>query len=487
MKTRLAFVAAFSFFASVLAGCGSSTPSTSQAPGLTPPGAAPSDAAQASCFGAPPTHAAIDDWVTHAHDFHRTGCQAQSTGISSSTVSNLKLKWKVNLGDAFYAGPLAYDGSVFVFSYTNGTVAALASKNGHVWWKRQLGVPNVGIIMTPTYDKGMLFVATHGILNSNFAIPGTLYALNAKTGATIWQEQFAGPVRSSPAVAGGRLFVGVAGGDPPQCIQGGLFALNEYTGQVIWSYYVNTLPHDGGSVWGPITYDAGRLIFGTGNTCDIHAVPLRANGVVALDLSGKQLWQTGTLSIEDGLVSPGTDDDIASGSTLVNGTLVNLSKNAHVYYTDELTGAVLHKVSFPVTDQYAGFSTAVTDGSTLVVTTNSETTSASQVHGRIETATRATSQGAVTYSGNGTVLAYDFSGNLKWNVFEKNAYFTTGAVTKDVVFLDYGYAVNALNINTGAKLWSYSFGTNSTISSPIVVPSGVYATDLGGNVYGFGF
>lgn len=487
MKTRLAFVAAFSFFASVLAGCGSSTPSTSQVPGLTPPGAAPSDAAQASCFGAAPTHAAVDDWVTHAHDFHRTGCQAQSTGISSSTVSSLKLKWKVNLGDAFYAGPLAVDGSVFVFSYTDGTVAALAAKNGHVWWKRQLGVPNVGILMTPTYDKGMLFVATHGIQEANFAIPGTLYALNAKTGATIWQEQFTGPVRSSPAVVGGRVFVGVAGGDSPNCIQGGLLALNEYTGAVVWTYYVNTRPNDGGSVWGPITYDAGRLIFGTGNTCDSHAVPLRANGVVALDLAGKQLWQTGTLSMENGVLSPDIDDDVASGSTLVNGTLVNLSKDAKIYYTDENTGAVMRTVSFPVTDQYAGFSTPVTDGSTLVVTTNSESKTASRSHGRISTAARATTQGSVIYNGGGTVLAYDYSGILKWSVAEQNAYFTTGAVTKDVVFLDYNYAINALNINTGAKLWSYSFGSNSTISSPVVVPSGVYATDLGGNVYGFGF
>jgi eukaryotic-like serine/threonine-protein kinase len=55
-----------------------------------------------------------------------------------------------------------------------------------------------------------------------------VYALNASTGAVIWNYTTGGSVGSSPAVADGKLFVG---SDDAR-----VYALNATTGTLVWSY-----------------------------------------------------------------------------------------------------------------------------------------------------------------------------------------------------------------------------------------------------------
>ena len=96
-------------------------------------------------FGVTYNPFALDDWVTFAHDFQRTGLQTQSTGITAATVSQLRQRWKVTIPDTLqgcnycciYGSPVVYDGNVIVPSY-NGTLYDFSATDGSIRWKTKL-------------------------------------------------------------------------------------------------------------------------------------------------------------------------------------------------------------------------------------------------------------------------------------------------------------------------------------------------------------
>jgi alcohol dehydrogenase (cytochrome c) len=85
-----------------------------------------------------------------------------------------------------------------------GWITAVDADRGSVAWKRILPAPVVAAL-TPTAG-GVLFAAD---------VAGDLYALNASTGATVWQTQTAGAVGGgivSYAIASGAQRIAVAAG-----------------------------------------------------------------------------------------------------------------------------------------------------------------------------------------------------------------------------------------------------------------------------------
>ncbi len=61
-----------------------------------------------------PSGAPVDDWATFAHDMLRSGYQPQPTGISTSSVKSLALRWSYNMGEPVKASPLLVGGVVYV-------------------------------------------------------------------------------------------------------------------------------------------------------------------------------------------------------------------------------------------------------------------------------------------------------------------------------------------------------------------------------------
>jgi outer membrane protein assembly factor BamB len=57
-------------------------------------------------------------------------------------------------------------------------------------------------------------------------------------------------------------------------------------------------------------------------------------------------------------------------------------------------------------------------------------------------------------------------------------------IVNGVAFTGIGNKFVALNLKSGAILWTYK-GTTVFNPSPAIVPSGVYTADDGGNVYAF--
>ena len=97
--------------------------------------------------------------------------------------------------------------------------------------------------------------------------PPSVYALNAKTGATVWRFQGGGgrgqaaaarpglgsPAREGVAVAEGMVFVGLS--------DARAIALNAKTGDLVWNEYIGDNPRDKGQVVsGAPLYAAGLVV-----------------------------------------------------------------------------------------------------------------------------------------------------------------------------------------------------------------------------------
>jgi outer membrane protein assembly factor BamB len=187
-----------------------------------------------------------DAWPTFAYDYTRSGHNPYVTALTQKTVSQLTLQWKQSLGDSIFASPVAYAGNLIVvtegdrFVAPGSVVYDLSTADGHVIWKYALGHEEK---MTPTIDPnaGLVFV---GQVHKT----SDLYALSLLDGSVVWHRAMHGLLRGAPVVTGGSVYVGISGGDPPACTQGGVTAFNESTGAQEWAWYVDPNHHEGGSV-----------------------------------------------------------------------------------------------------------------------------------------------------------------------------------------------------------------------------------------------
>jgi quinohemoprotein ethanol dehydrogenase len=157
-----------------------------------------------------------------------------------------------------------------------------AAKLGGAWMSQKFDQAASSRAMVVEKD-GLLFVTA----------PPSVYALNAKTGATVWRFQGGGgrgpaaaarpglgsPAREGVAVAEGMVFVGLS--------DARAIALNAKTGDLVWNEYIGDNPRDKGQVIsGAPLYAAGLVSFG------LSADNGWRGQVVALDpRTGKEAWR----------------------------------------------------------------------------------------------------------------------------------------------------------------------------------------------------
>lgn len=160
--------------------------------------------------------------------------------------------WSYTTGDSIYSSPCVADDKVFIGS-NDGNVYALNAETGSLVWSFATyphGVSNT-VSSSPAFSEGKVFFGARMAYPGN-DWPWTFYALDAETGISIWNYTRGGYDFSSPAVAGGKVFVMDYGG--------GVHALNTKTGAVVW--YYNT----GGSASTSSPAVAnGRVYVGSGN------------------------------------------------------------------------------------------------------------------------------------------------------------------------------------------------------------------------------
>jgi alcohol dehydrogenase (cytochrome c) len=161
----------------------------------------------------------------------------------------------------------------------------LTTKNvarlGGAWMSENLDAPASSRAM-PVVKDGLMF----------FTAPPFVYALDAKTGKTVWRygarpapgvarggAPASSPAREGVAVAEGLVFVGMS--------DARVVALREKTGELAWNQYVGDNPRDKGQVIsGAPLYAAGLVSFG------LSADNGWRGQIVALDpKTGKEAWR----------------------------------------------------------------------------------------------------------------------------------------------------------------------------------------------------
>lgn len=404
-----------------------------------------------------------DDWNTFGHDMRRTGYDTLPNPINKTTAPHLQLLWSYTfpkytnyLGQlkpaGFYASPIVVNGVVYVLPRSN-LLTAFDAKTGLMLWQKALvpQYPTYEGFQTPALYDGTIFAGSY---TSN----GILTAVDALTHNTLWQTGFQpGGFRSSPVMVNGKLYIGENFGDPPACQPGGIYSYDEHTGQLDSSWLTSpTSGQDGGGVWGPLTWTGSAVVFGTGNTC--LANPATGDAIAATTASMDNLWHVSTVpdSTKD-------DDDVASGVLDVNNVGYVSAKNGSLYAVDLSSGNVLWSENLGAPNKYGGFATPGYVGGTLFASRGYTYTSAT----------------------GGMLYGLDLNGNVKWTIPSQNILLGQVVGVNDVAFAEIDNSINAIDPGTGQILWSYAT-QGQFESSPAIVPSGLFVTDLSGTVYAFG-
>src|SRR4029453_13186895 len=110
---------------------------------------------------------APNDWPAYMYDGGRSGFNAGETRLSPDNAKNLKLLWKVKVGDgsAMAAQPIVYSGTLYIGSW-DGYLYAMNAEDGTLKWKKDTGITasvlcfpsKAGITSAPAVTKDALYV-----------------------------------------------------------------------------------------------------------------------------------------------------------------------------------------------------------------------------------------------------------------------------------------------------------------------------------------
>lgn len=176
----------------------------------------------------------------------------KNTSIGPENISRLKLKWAFGVPDAStaYGQPTIVGGRLFIGS-GDGRVYALDAKSGcTIWTYQAVTTVRTAVVIGP--GEGGKFLAYFADGEAN------LYAVDAEDGKLAWKVKVdthrTARITGAPTLYRGRLYVGTAGneeltaGDPdyPCCtFRGSVNAIDAITGKTIWKgYAITEEPHE---------------------------------------------------------------------------------------------------------------------------------------------------------------------------------------------------------------------------------------------------
>ena len=325
--------------------------------------------------------AAGHDWPLHGREYNDQRF-SPLTQINEKNVNQLGLAWSYEMKThrGLQATPIMVNGVLYVTG-TWGKVAAIDAQSGERLWEFDPEVPgkwgrygccdavNRGV----AYWDGYVYVAS---------FDGRLIALNAETGAVIWEVDTidsTAPYTSTgaPRIVKDKILIGNAGAD--YGVRGYISAYHAKSGKLEWRFF--TVPGNpqkpfehpeleiaaktwkgskwwqmggGGTVWDSMTYDAelDLLYFGVGNGSPWPQAIRSPEGgdnlflssIVAVDPdSGEMSWFYQTTPGES-LDFTATQNMILADLT-VGGkrrkVLMQAPKNGFFYILDRSTGKVI--------------------------------------------------------------------------------------------------------------------------------------------------
>ncbi|HKB99004.1 MAG TPA: PQQ-binding-like beta-propeller repeat protein [Terriglobales bacterium] len=312
-------------------------------------------------------------WPAFRHDALRTGNQFHKSRLSDPTkVTSLHIVWTFNApgGQGFFASPVVHKGKVFIGN-GNGFLYALNADTGAVIWQYP---PSGGQALTSTFtcnpsSFGIASSATVTKIGGTEAVifgapdrssgahlgDGHLFALNAQTGALIWESPVLSRITgngfndfheqigySSPLVFNGHVYIGIGDHCDNPIQNGRVVSVQLANGAIDPAFsYVSTSTRGGGVWTSPAALD--DIYVTTGNTANGNATqPAVNHGLSLLRLdrnTGNIVWQHQPVpyALDD-------DPDWAAGAAVMLtscGTLaVSQQKDGWAWSVETATGHV---------------------------------------------------------------------------------------------------------------------------------------------------
>lgn len=305
------------------------------------------------------------------------------SSIDAGNAGNLKqvCSFKVGTNGSFQTGPIVYDGVLYATTAFK-TFAIDASNCQKVWEYDYSSTRTV----TPN-SKGLAIAQGRVIRGTP---DGHLIALDAKTGALLWDKAVMNPVKgefatAAPLVWNDMVFMGKAGAD--RGIRGEMMAFSASDGHQIWSFYTVPSPgqtgsetwkkkasieHGGGSIWTAFSLDpeAGLLLLPVGNPgpdFDNDSRPgtnLFTNSLVALDAkTGRLKWWYQLVAPDD---RDWDTDVVAAFDSADNQKLAAVAgKDGVIHVVDRTNGKQVSAA--PLVTRYEGTTGPVPKGSGIRV------------------------------------------------------------------------------------------------------------------------
>lgn len=327
-------------------------------------------------------HAASEpqNWLTYWGDYQGTHYSRLSQ-IAAANAGRLQVAWARQLpgSSILEATPLVVDGVMYT-SGPPGVVVALDAASGRQIWRYQrtqkVRSPNE---INP-YSRGVAILGNRLFVGT---LDAALLALDARSGALLWEVQMADPLQgfsitSPPLPVKNMIVAGIAGGEFG--IRGFIDAYDPETGKRLWRF--STIPGPGefghetwageswklgcGATWLPGSYDADldTLYWAAGNPCPLYNGAARAgddlftSSVIALDpATGQRRWHY--------QFSPHDTHDWDSNQDMVlvdrafhgaaRKLLMHADRNGHFYVLDRTNGRFLSATPFTTQTWNRGF------------------------------------------------------------------------------------------------------------------------------------
>ena len=290
----------------------------------------------ASAQQSPSLPGSLVDWTQFNFDSARDGYNPFETVLNPSNVANVSMKWSYVPTEGPVQGqPAIANGMVYVVAGSttsgHGAVYAINAQTGAFIWKFMpgllLGAPalanglvyvnnggvtaldaNTGAVVWQASDSGgiSVTVANNVVYADSFESPG-VDALNGSTGKFIWRHALNAYLTSPPAVANGAVYAVAK--------DGGVYALDVNTGVTLWSRQLGISPTPQATIYST----TGGLSVGNGvvyvEAADAKSRPPRNYNVWALDANtGATIWKSGSIGNVSGF---GTTPAVANGTVYV--------------------------------------------------------------------------------------------------------------------------------------------------------------------------
>lgn len=310
-------------------------------------------------------------WLTYGKSY--SGWRySELNEINTATVSRLAPRWiyQSSASGMHETTPLVFGGRMFITGPSNHA-AALDLLTGKELWHYQKTPPSGLNLCCGELNRGF---AALGDKLFKVNIEATLVALDARSGAVLWQRQIADHKKGftatgAPLVVKNKVLVGIAGAEFGT--RGFVDAYDADTGERVWRAYTvaakgepggdtwdgDSWQRGGGSTWITGTYDPelNLTYWGTGNPGPGMDGSVRAGdnlytcSLVAIDAdTGKLKWYFQFTPHDthdwDAVADPVLIDMVVKGRAVK--AVVQANRNGFFYALDRTNGKLLHALPY---------------------------------------------------------------------------------------------------------------------------------------------